>query len=125
MNGDAGHVRPGRPGGGAAPGFGTAGGDGKTKIDMSPDRPDHARGEARQHEAETLANTVTKEIAERVNAHGEIFITPSTTAGKTFIRVVNGNPNASEEYARKAFDIIVRMAEEVLGQWNQEGNVRN
>lgn len=124
MDRAAGHVRPGRPGEGGAPEFGTAGGKDKT---MSPDLPDHARGEARQHEAETLANTVTKEIAERINAHSEIFITPSATAGKTFIRVVNGNPNASEEYARKAFDIIVRMAEEVLGQWKEKKseNVRN
>lgn len=65
---------------------------------------------------ENLSNTLTKQIADLINARGEIFITPSTAVGKTFIRVVSGNPNASEEYARKAFEIIVRVAEEVLEQ---------
>lgn len=72
------------------------------------------------HEADTLANTVTKEIAERINSRGDIFITPSTTAGKTFIRVVSGNPAASEEYARRAFEIIVRTTVEVLSEWGQK-----
>ena len=65
-------------------------------------------------DAESLANQLTQMVAERVNAQNEIFITPSTTAGKTFIRVVSGNPNSSVEYATKAFNIIVKNTEKVL-----------
>lgn len=75
--------------------------------------------------AETLANNITKDIAELVNSRGEIFLTPSTTAGKTFIRVVSGNPNASEAYARKAFDVIVSATEEVLRGLEQSNGLRN
>ena len=60
------------------------------------------------------ANAITKEIAEVINQRGEIFITSSTSAGKSMIRVVSGNPNAEERYVRNAFDIIVRATEEVL-----------
>lgn len=72
------------------------------------------KAKQRHQEAETLANTITKDIAELINSRGEIFITPSTTAGKTFIRVVSGNPGTSEGYAKRAFGIIVAAAEEVL-----------
>lgn len=66
-------------------------------------------------QAETLANTVTKNVAELINSRRDIFITASTTAGKTFIRVVSGSPNANVEYARRAFEILVGTTEEVLG----------
>jgi aromatic-L-amino-acid/L-tryptophan decarboxylase len=66
-------------------------------------------------QAEMLANAVTKNVAELINSRRDIFITASTTAGKTFIRVVSGSPNASVEYARRAFEIIVGTTEEVLG----------
>jgi aromatic-L-amino-acid decarboxylase len=65
-------------------------------------------------QAETVANAVTKEISELINHRGEIFITSSTSAGKSMIRVVSGNPNAEEKYVRRAFDIIVKTAEEVI-----------
>jgi aromatic-L-amino-acid decarboxylase len=65
-------------------------------------------------QAETDANAVTKEISELINHRGEIFITSSTSAGKSMIRVVSGNPNAEEKYVRNAFDIIVRTTDEVL-----------
>jgi aromatic-L-amino-acid/L-tryptophan decarboxylase len=94
---------------------------------MKADAPSNLpRIDAEQHgQAETLANTVTKDIAELINSRGEIFITASTTAGKTFIRVVSGNPSASEEYARKAFEIIVRATEEVLGNRGEEDKLKN
>lgn len=66
-------------------------------------------------QGEMLANTATKQIGELINSRRDIFITSSTTAAKTFIRVVSGNPDASEEYARRAFEIIVKASEEVLG----------
>jgi aromatic-L-amino-acid/L-tryptophan decarboxylase len=92
--------------------------EGTMKVDAQSNLP---RMDAEQHgRSETLANTVTKDIAELINSRGAIFITASTTAGKTFIRVVSGSPSSSEEYARKAFEIIVSATEEVLGKYDGE-----
>lgn len=60
------------------------------------------------------ANTLTTRIGDLINERGEIFLTCSSTAGKSFIRIVSGNPNAEEKYIRAAFDLIVRTTEEVL-----------
>jgi aromatic-L-amino-acid/L-tryptophan decarboxylase len=97
-------------------------GDDTMKVAAMPKLP---RDGEREGSAETLANNITKDIAELVNSRGEIFLTPSTTAGKTFIRVVSGNPNASEAYARKAFEIIVSATEEVLRGLEQGKGLRN
>ena len=78
-----------------------------------------------QQAAESLANTVTKDIAESINSRGELFITASTTAGKTFIRVVSGNPSTSVEYAQRAFGIIIETTEEVLSEGERAKNLRN
>ena len=61
------------------------------------------------------ANEITRRIGDLINERGELFLTCSSTAGKSFIRVVSGNPNAEEKYIRAAFDIIVRTTEEALG----------
>ncbi|KAJ9609986.1 hypothetical protein H2200_006316 [Cladophialophora chaetospira] len=60
------------------------------------------------------ANETTKSIGELINERGEIFVTCSSTAGKSFMRVVSGNPQSEEKYLRGAFEIIVRTTEEVL-----------
>jgi aromatic-L-amino-acid decarboxylase len=65
-----------------------------------------------QYRAE--ANKLTKEVYEKVNAKGEIFITSTVACGIYFIRVVSANQLAEEKYLKRAFDIIVEMAEEVL-----------
>lgn len=67
------------------------------------------------------ANTLTKQIGDLVNERGEVFLTCSSTAGKAFIRVVSGNAYAEEKYVRAAFDIIVRMTEEVLASKSKAG----
>jgi aromatic-L-amino-acid/L-tryptophan decarboxylase len=120
MNGDAGHSGPFKA---ANTEVEAAEEEDTMKVHALSNLPDHDHDhdadnqqQQQQQHAELLANTVTKEIAERINSRGEIFITASNTAGKTFIRVVSGNPAASEEYARKAFEIIVKATEEVLGQ---------
>lgn len=69
--------------------------------------------------ATDTANTLTKQIAETVNEHGDIFVTASSAGGKSFVRVVSGNPNAEEKYVRRAFEIITRTAEEVVGSWKK------
>ncbi len=69
---------------------------------------------AAEQQREQDANEVTKHIGELINERGEIFITCSSTAGKSFMRVVSGNPQAEEKYVRAAFEIIVQTTEEVL-----------
>ena len=69
------------------------------------------------------ANALTKEVYELVNSRGEIFITSSVVNGIYAIRVVSANPLAAEKYVRRAFEIFVHTAEEVLGQRkSQNGN---
>ncbi|KAL2417825.1 Aromatic-L-amino-acid decarboxylase [Exophiala dermatitidis] len=80
----------------------------ETEADFGPQT-----AAAQQHEQE--ANAVTKHIGELINERGEVFLTCSSSAGKSFIRVVSGNPNAEEKYVRAAFDVIVKTTEEVLG----------
>ena len=60
------------------------------------------------------ANAITKEVYELVNAKGEIFITSTVINGVYAIRVVSANPRAEEKWIRKAFEILVETAEEVL-----------
>ena len=62
------------------------------------------------------ANRVTKEVYERVNAGGEIFLTSGVVAGIYAIRVVSANERTEEKYIQKAFDILVRTAEAVLAE---------
>ncbi|KPI43939.1 Aromatic-L-amino-acid decarboxylase [Cyphellophora attinorum] len=70
--------------------------------------------------AETTANTLTKNITDLINERGEVFLTGSTAGGKTFIRVVSGNANAEEKYIREAWEEILKVTEEVLGEWRRE-----
>ncbi|EXJ58184.1 aromatic-L-amino-acid decarboxylase [Cladophialophora yegresii CBS 114405] len=70
--------------------------------------------QAAMQQQEQDANDVTKRIGDLINERGEIFITCSSTAAKSFIRVVSGNPLGEEKYIRGAFDIIVKTTEEVL-----------
>ncbi|KEF59077.1 aromatic-L-amino-acid decarboxylase [Exophiala aquamarina CBS 119918] len=72
---------------------------------------------------ERNANQITTRIGDLINERGEIFLTCSSTGGKSFIRVVSGNPNAEEKYIRAAFDIIVRTTEEVL-EANRSGEAK-
>lgn len=62
-------------------------------------------------------NVLTKEVAELVNARGEIFITSSVVAGVSAIRVVSANLAAEEGYVRRAFEILAQTAKEVLGRF--------
>jgi aromatic-L-amino-acid/L-tryptophan decarboxylase len=75
-----------------------------------------------REELEVLANTLTQRTVDLITERGEIFLTGSSAGGKTFIRVVSGNPNAEEKYVRLAWDVIVSTAEEVLKEW-REGKV--
>lgn len=69
-------------------------------------------------QAEVFANTLTKEISEVINERGEIFVTSSTTASKTMLRIVSGNIMAKEQYIKRAHQIIVETTEELLRRKN-------
>lgn len=86
-------------------------GTAETESDFAPQA---AADERREQEA----NAVTRRIGDLINERGEVFLTCSSSAGKSFIRVVSGNPNAEEKYVREAFDIIVKTTEEVLASRN-------
>lgn len=64
--------------------------------------------------AEELANEFSKQVVETINDQCQLFLTSSSTHGKTFIRVVSGNANASEEYIEKAFEIIVKTTRDLF-----------
>ncbi|PGH02644.1 aromatic-L-amino-acid decarboxylase [Blastomyces parvus] len=59
---------------------------------------------------------LTHKVCEKINADGEIFLTSSVFGGFTVIRVVSGNPLAEEKYVREAFEILVKVTEEVLAE---------
>lgn len=60
------------------------------------------------------ANRITKEVYERVNKDGEVFVTNTVVNGVNCIRVVSASPWAEEKYLRRCFEILVREAEAVL-----------
>ncbi|KAL1625920.1 hypothetical protein SLS56_007159 [Neofusicoccum ribis] len=60
------------------------------------------------------ANEITKEVYETINKRGEIFLTSGIVGGVYVIRVVASTPRVEEKHIRKAFDILVKTAEEVL-----------
>lgn len=62
------------------------------------------------------SDALTKGVYELINAQGEIFITSTVIAGVSAIRVVSSNPQAEEKYVRRAFEILVRSTEEIVGR---------
>ncbi|KAI9826132.1 MAG: hypothetical protein M1832_000581 [Thelocarpon impressellum] len=67
------------------------------------------------------ANHLTKKAYETINARGEIFLTSGVVGGIYAIRVVSANPKTEEKYLRRAFDILVAVAEEVRATEGREG----
>ena len=63
---------------------------------------------------ETEANRVTKEIADLITKRGQIFLTASTVAGKSIIRMVPANANVTEESVKFAFNVILETTQELL-----------
>ena len=103
---------------------------GKMEVDAGgASRPGVSDGLAKDGVPETedqgllAANRITKEVYELVNLRGEIFLTSGVVNGVYAIRVVSANPKADEEHLRKAFDILVATAEEVLGRLGEGSGV--
>ena len=61
-------------------------------------------------------NALTKEVYERINSAGEIFLTNGVVKGIYAIRVVSGNEKADEAHLRRAFDILVDTAETAISE---------
>ncbi|EOD49701.1 putative aromatic-l-amino-acid decarboxylase protein [Neofusicoccum parvum UCRNP2] len=68
------------------------------------------------------ANEITKEVYETINTRGEIFLTSGIVGGVYIIRVVASTPRVEERHIRKAFDILVKTAEEVLNSKTGSAN---
>ncbi|KAB2573798.1 Aromatic-l-amino-acid decarboxylase [Lasiodiplodia theobromae] len=89
------------------------------RVSASQPDPDHEAylndftSDAEKH-ALLDANEITKEVYETINKRGEIFLTSGIVAGVYVIRVVASTPRVEERHIRKAFDILVKTAEEVL-----------
>lgn len=62
------------------------------------------------------ANEVTKRVYEAINAGGEIFITSTVIKGIYAIRFVSANAKTDEQHLRRAFEILVRTAQDIVGQ---------
>lgn len=65
-------------------------------------------------------NALTKDVYERINSAGEVFLTSSVVKGIYAIRVVSANEKADEAHLRRAFDILVDTAEMVISESKAE-----
>jgi aromatic-L-amino-acid decarboxylase len=59
-------------------------------------------------------NALTKEVYERVNRAGEVFLTSTVVGGVYAIRIVSANTQTEEKYLKRCFDILVETTEAVL-----------
>ena len=73
-------------------------------------KPDEAAGEWLME----YGNMVTKEVYDLINRRGEIMLTSTVIGGLFVIRINGANPKTEEKYMRRAFEILVDTAEEVL-----------
>lgn len=82
-------------------------------------------GEEKTTEAKMLekANLATKEVYEKVNAAGEIFLTGTMIKDVYAIRVVSANEQTDEAHLRKAFEILVRTTKGVLSGRSKETEI--
>lgn len=71
--------------------------------------------EVGKEERSKRANGLTKEVYEKVNAGGEVYLTSTVLGGVYAIRVVTGAPRAEERFVRRAFELLVKAVEEVAG----------
>jgi len=77
-----------------------------------------------EDERNKRANDLTKEVYEKVNAGGEVYLTSTVLGGVYAIRVVTGAPRAEERFVRRAFELLVKAVGEVAGVPVEEGGTR-
>jgi aromatic-L-amino-acid decarboxylase len=85
-----------------------------TEPDPSHER--YTNDFTRDAESQALldANALTKEVYERVNKGGEVFLTSTVIGGVYAIRIVSANTQTEEKYLKRCFDILVEATEAVL-----------
>lgn len=72
------------------------------------------KGKGKVDEDVEKRKALTKRVAEEVNAEGEIYVTwAALREDLTAIRVVGGTPTVKEEDLKRAFDVLVKKAEEL------------
>ena len=59
-------------------------------------------------------NECSKQVYERINASGQLFITSGVVKGIYALRFVAANENTNEAAMRKAFELLVRISEDVV-----------
>ncbi|WEW59481.1 PLP-dependent aminotransferase family protein [Emydomyces testavorans] len=64
---------------------------------------------------------ITREVYEKINTGGELFITSSSVGGIYVIRVVSASWQSEEKYVRGAFDTILRVTQETLSRKKANG----
>lgn len=57
------------------------------------------------------ANALTKEVYERVNSKGEVFLTSTVIGGLYAIRIVSANTQTEQKFLKRCFDILVETTE--------------
>ncbi|KAI4196970.1 MAG: hypothetical protein LQ348_002210 [Seirophora lacunosa] len=88
---------------------GVADGDVEPLVNRASEQ--HATPETKRLEE---TNAVTKEVYERINAAGEIFLTGTMIKDVYAIRFVSANEHTNEAYLRKAFEILVSTTKDSL-----------
>ena len=58
-------------------------------------------------------NEITREIFEKINAGGQVYLTSTILKGVYAIRVVSANELADEEHIQTAFEVLVATTERV------------
>ncbi|KAK4690243.1 hypothetical protein P7C71_g6498, partial [Lecanoromycetidae sp. Uapishka_2] len=95
--------------------------NGSTEVRVNEGVAPHDLLPATAEKGRKRTNSLTKEVYERINAAGEIFLTSTVVEGIYAIRVNSANERTDEEHLRKAFDILVATTEAVLqGQHSDE-----
>ncbi|KAG8530107.1 uncharacterized protein KY384_005589 [Bacidia gigantensis] len=61
-----------------------------------------------------MANDLTKEVYQRINESRKLFLTSGVVNGIYAIRLVSANEHTNEASMRSAFDLIVKITEEVV-----------
>ena len=66
------------------------------------------KGEGNEQDQE---NEITKEVFEKINAEGQVYLTSTVVKGVYAIRVVSANELADEEHIKRAFEVLVATTE--------------
>lgn len=90
--------------------------NGTTEVKVNEGITTQAFLPATNDDGRECTNALTKDVYERINATGEVFLTSSVVKGIYAIRIVSANEKADEKHLKKAFDILVKTSKDVLNR---------